>query len=223
MSKTPFMSGNYSKILREAYDQFLLPLGGKKVPTPYRRNEVGSFQKVGPEFQGKSSPEVLIEATQRLAGEQNFNLNKASLEEIRQFMGKNKLGIDCSGFVYRMLDYLSQRLGLGNLQKSAGMEHVGRTNVAKMTSEEFSILISDFSEAKPGDVLKLNSGEDILHGVVILENKDGIITYTHSSNITKVEGVHSDQIIKGKLPDELEVFSYNPDLGDGIYRLRILA
>lgn len=213
---------DYSQILWEAYNQFLLPLGDKKVPTPYRRNEYGSYQKAAPEFQGKSSAKTLLETTQRLAQEQNFDLQKATIEEVRQFMRENKVGIDCSGFVYRMLDYLSQKLGLGNLQKSAGMEHVGRTNVAKMTSDEFSVPVRNFSEAKSGDILKLNSGEDILHGVVILENVNDIITYAHSSSITKIEGVHSDKIIRGQLPDDLKVFSYNPDLGDGVRRLKIL-
>ncbi len=216
-------SRDYSKILYTAYETFILPLGGKKVPTPYRRNEIGNYQKLGPEFQGKSSPEVLTEATIRLAGEQNFNLDQASVEEIRKFMQKNKLGIDCSGFVYRMLDYLSQSLGQGNLQKSASLEHVGRTNVAKITSDEFSLPVTGFAAAQAGDIIRLNSGEDILHGVIILENTRGIITYAHSSNETNPSGVHQGQILNNQLPSDLSKFSYDINKGDGIRRLKILA
>lgn len=216
-------SSSYSKIIYQAYDKFMLSLGGKKVPTPYRRNEIGSFQKIGPEFQGKSSPEVLINTTIKLAKWQSFDLQKTSVQEIREFMIKNKLGIDCSGFAYRMLDYLSQDLNLGNLQKSAGMEHVGRTNVAKMTSDEFSIPIKDFADARPGDIIRLNSGKKILHGVVILENNNGVITYAHSSNETSPSGVHTGKIEESGLPDDLKNFSFQLSAGDGIRRLKILV
>ena len=128
---------NYSKILWQAYEQFMLPLGGKKVPCPYRMNDIGSLQKVGPAFQGKSSPEVLVETTKRLAKEQNFDLNRASVEEIRQFMSQNKLGIDCSGFIYRLLNHLVQKVK-GKPLISFGLDHVGRTNVAKLTSDDYT-------------------------------------------------------------------------------------
>jgi len=213
----------YPKILFSAYDKFMLPLGGKRVPTPYRRNETGSFQKIGSQFQGKSSPEILTETTKRLAKEQNFNLGKASVEEIREFMKKNKLGIDCSGFVYRMLNHLVEKLGLGNLEKAAGFPHVGRTNIAKMTSDGFSVPVTDLSKAQPGDIIRLNSEGDILHGVIILQNSGGIITYAHSSNETNPSGVHQDKTVSNQLPPDLSYFSYNINKGDGIRRLKILA
>lgn len=214
---------DYSKILHAAYEKFMLPLGGKKVPTPYRRNELGSYQKIGPEFQGKSSPEVLTETAEKLAKEQNFDLTKASVEKIRGFMMQNKLGIDCSGFVYRMLDYLSQELGLGSLQKSAGMEHVGRTNIAKMTSAEFSLPVAGFAKAQAGDIIRLNSEGDILHGAIILENNNGKVTYAHSSNETNPAGVHQGQIINSRIPSDLSNFSYDINKGDEVRRLKILA
>lgn len=219
----PNKQSSTSRILWEAYDQFLLPLGGKKVPTPYRRNEYGSYQKVAPEFQGKSSAKTILKTVERLAKEQKFNLNAASIEEIRQFMIENKVGIDCSGFVYRMLDYLVQKLGMGNLSKAAGVEHVGRTNVAKLSSDKFSIPITSFALAQAGDIIRLNSGDDILHGVLVLDNKNDIITYAHSSSSTNPRGVHKGQIINKQLPDDLKVFLYNPSDGDGIRRLKILA
>lgn len=213
----------YSKILKEGFLQYYkLPLGGKKVATPYRRNEYGSYQKMGPAFQGKSSAKTILEVTEKLARQQHFDLDNTSAEEIRQFMRDHKLGIDCSGFVYRVLDHLNQSLGLGNLQKSAGMEHIGRTNVAKMTSDEFSIPIQDFKEARPGDIIRLNSGEDILHGIIVLDNRNGVLTYAHASGITIPEGVHYGKITNGQLPEDLRIFKFNKISGDGIRRLKIL-
>ena len=213
----------YSQILMEAYEQFLLSLGGKKVPTPYRENDLNALQKAGPEFQGKSSPEVLIKTTQKLAREQDFNLNKASIEEIRAFMRKNKLGIDCSGFAYRLLNHLVQK-SKGKPLTELGFEHIGRTNVRKLTSDEMSIPI-DFKKAQPGDLIRLTLKTDInvLHTVIILENSNSIITYAQSSEQTTPDGVHTVQIKNGKLPKDLDSFEINKKNGDGFRRLKILS
>jgi len=217
-------SSDYSKILQTAYNQFLLPLGGKKVPTPYRRNEIGNFQKLGPEFQGKSSPNVIQKAAKQLAKEQNFYFEKASIEEIREFLRKNKLGIDCSGFSYRMLNFLSQKV-TGKSLEGHGFPHVGRTNVNKLTSDEFSVKISIFEDCQPGDIIKFDSAspDGIPHAAIILDNQNGVVSYAHSSKQTKPEGVHTGEIANGKLPEDLLIFSFNIDKGDGIRRLKILA
>lgn len=213
---------DFSTILFVAYDKFMLPLGGKRVPTPYRRNEIGSFQKVGPEFQGKSSPGVLTETTKRLAKKQNFDLNSATVEEIRGFMMQNKLGIDCSGFSYRLINHLVKQVK-GKPLTEFGIPHVGRTHMSTLTSDEFTIPVADFSLAQAGDLIRLNSGEDVLHGAVILDNKDSVIIYAHSSGITNPTGAHTDTIKDGKFPADLKKFSYNTTLGDGIKRLKILS
>jgi hypothetical protein len=213
----------YSQLLYQAYDQFMLPLGGKKIPTPYHRNKKGSYQKPKPQFQGKSSARTILKTAQKLAQDKNFDFEKATTEEIRQFLTDNKLGIDCSGFIYRMLDYLVQKLGKGNLQQAAGVEHIGRTNVAKLTSDEFSVPVENFDKAQAGDIIRLNSADDILHGVLILDKKDGVITYAHSSSVTNPSGVHQGQIIDGQLPEELQQFLYQPEEGDGIRRLKALV
>lgn len=208
----------------------MLPLGGKKVPTPYRRNEIGSFQKPGPEFQGKSSPQVLTKTAQKLAKEQNYDLHQASVEEIRAFMKENKLGIDCSGFAYRILNYLVQKVK-GKLLTGFGLPHVGRTNVAKLTSDEFTKPVHYIHQIQPGDIIKLNGGENIPHCMVVLEKNGKEITYAHSSSESKQDGVNLGKIKvidpQKPLSDQvwLEKFNhmeYNEKNGDGIRRLKFL-
>lgn len=213
---------DYTTVLTAAYNEFILNLGGKKVPTPYKRNQFGSYQKLGPEFQGKSSPEVITEATIKLAGKLSFKLESASIEEIRQFMIDNQLGIDCSGFAYRMINSLTKKI-LHKPLTGLGFEHVGRTNIAKLTLPEHSIKLSDFSQAQPGDIIRLNSDDIILHGLIVLQNIDNVITYAHASGETRINGVHQGEITDGQFPPELNVFTkFNPDNGDGYYRLKIL-
>ncbi len=216
---------NYAQILYQAYDQFLLSLGGKKVPTPYRRNEIGSFQKLAPEFQGKSSPEILTKTAKKLAKDQNFDLNKASVEEIRDFMRKNKLGIDCSGFAYRMLNFLVQKVK-GKSLEAFGLPHVGRTNVAKLTSDEFTNQVKNIGNIQAGDIIKIDA-----HCIIILEKTLQKITYVHSSGESNPDGVHLGKIKiidpNKSLQDQtwLEKFksmTYNEKNGDGIKRLKFL-
>lgn len=187
---------NYSKILHEAYEKFLLPIGGKIVPTPYRINDKGNFQKLGPEFQGKSSPQVLTKTVKKLAQQQMFDLDKASIAEIRNFMRKNKLGIDCSGFTYRILNYLVQKVK-GKPLTSFGLPHVGRCNVEKLTSSDYTRAVGDLSNSKPGDLIRLWNKHGGLHCLVVFENQKEAITYTQSSEPL---GINMGKFKNGGLP-----------------------
>lgn len=207
---------NHSKILMEAYEKFLLPLGGKIVPTPYRINVPYQFDR---KKYGKSDAQTLVSDTKQKAYEQKFNLEKASVEAIRKFMEENKLGIDCSGFAYHLLDHLLKRIGRGGMINN-GFPKASSTNVAILTSDKISIPL-ELEEARPGDLIKLNS-EKAAHVLIILECGDKI-TYTHSSRLTNPTGVHTDQIINSQFPEDLKVFSYNEKAGDGIRRLKILS
>ena len=181
---------DYSKILFKAYEQFLLPLGDKKVPTPYRINIPADPD---PAKQGKSSPETLIKTTKKLAKEQGFNLDKAGVEQIQDFMRKNKLGIDCSGFTYRMLNHLIQKIK-GKPLISFGFPNVGRTNVAILTSEQHTKLIKTADEVSPGDLIKMTTTNGFGHCLIVLENKNGVITYAHSTSKSNPTGVHQAKI-----------------------------
>lgn len=219
MPNKPSSMYNYTQILQEAYEEFLLPLGDKKVPTPYRLNI--PYQPDRRKY-GKSGPKTLTKDAIEIAKEQGFNLKNSDIREIRSFMEKNWLGIDCSGLVYHLLDHLLEKVGKGNME-SNGFPKVSRTNVEILTSDESSIPINDFKLAKPGDVIRLNSEQPIPHVLIVLDAENHIITYAHSSNLTKVKGVHQGQIKNGKLDQELKAYSYNVSQGDGIRRLKILA
>lgn len=213
-------SATLASILDQAYQQFSLKIGEQAVLIPYRRNQSG--EEPGPEFQGKSSPEVILAKTKELAKQANFDLNSASVEQIRQFMIAHKLGLDCSGFIYRMLDYLALAIYHKPLTE-LGFDHVGRTNIAKLTESTQAIKIDQLSLAQPGDIIRLSSSEPIWHGLVVLNQQADIITYAHSSGVTPINGVHQGQIKNQQLSGELAVFSFDEAAGDGLYRLKILS
>ena len=235
---------NYSIFLNKAYQQFLLDLGGKKVPTPYRINV--PFQP-DRRLYGKSDAKQLTQDSKDISQEKGFDLNSASVEEIRKFMEENWLGIDCSGLAYHLLDNLLKKTGQGKMQK-IGFPKASSTNVAKLTAPEFTEKVEGWEQVKPGDLIRLNS-ENADHILIVLNSelktRNSYITYVHSSGITKTTGVHTGEIINGKFPEDLSVFSYNLSIakisssasdlknrkpsayngktGDGIYRLKALT
>lgn len=208
---------NYSQILLQAYETFMLHLGGKKVPTPYRINI--PFQPDRKKY-GKSDPKTLVSDAKQFARKQDFDLDKAAVEEIRQFMEKNQLGIDCSGFAYHLLDTILKKIGKGSLLDN-GFPKASSTNVALLASDQFSNNVENLSKTKPGDLIRLNS-QSADHVLIILKVEKGNILYAHSSGLTSTTGVHTGEIINGQFPAELSVFSYNEKIGDGIRRLKIL-
>lgn len=181
---------NTTKILQEAYQKFLLPIGGKLIPTPYRINIPANEH---PARQGKSDPEVIRKQVEIDAKAQGFDLEKATVEEIRDFMKKNNLGIDCSGFAYRLLDHLSQKLHSKSLI-DFNLPNVGRTNAAILTSDKFSKPIQKAREVKPGDLINMTSTIWPDHCLAVLSNDKGIITYAHSVGESNPDGVHTAKI-----------------------------
>lgn len=209
---------NYSQILKTAYEQFLLNIGGKKVPTPYRINL--PYQSDRRKY-GKSDPETLIKDTEDIAREQNFDLDKASVEEIKKFMQENMLGIDCSGLTYHVLNSFLKKIGQGGMA-NLGFPPASKTNVETLTSEKFASKLAGLKEARPGDIIRIGSKSPdlIQHCMVVIETNWGMVTYTHSSRRTRVKGVHTDTISLGKFPTELNVYSYDPaECPDGLWRL----
>lgn len=219
---------DYSNLLIKAYNQYLLPLGGKKVPAPYRINiPFQPDRKIDKNIiylGGKSPAKRLTEDTILAAKEQNFDLEKSSVEEIQKFMQENMLGIDCSGFTYHLLDFLLRKIKKGGMEK-IGFPKASQTDVEKLTSREFAEKLENIRDGQPGDIIRLGSksADLIQHCIIILETSWGMATYAHSSRKTLIKGVHTDSISLGKLPPELKVYNYSPeDTPDGLYRLKAL-
>lgn len=208
-----------SQILWNGYKRFILNVYGKQIPTPYRINIPPDPH---PRRQGKSSPQDILKQLKIDALEQGFSLKSASVDQIHQFMIQNKLGIDCSGFAYRMLDYLFLKL-CGKRLKSAIGSHVGNTNVQKLTSMELSEKIEDVLMVRPGDLVKLNSHKPIPHLFVVLESVKGIIKYVHSGNGgTGTSQVQAGEFRVDSIQQDLPYYTFDQNTGDGFYRLKVL-
>ena len=74
------------------------------VSVPYFNNKRTGNRGGFRAHKGKGSPEELVEETLIYAKQKNISLHTLSSEKIKQFMVEHKLGIDCSGFAFYILD-----------------------------------------------------------------------------------------------------------------------
>ena len=218
-----------------------LPLGGKEIVCPYWMNNLkkGIF---GP-FGGKGTPEQIVEATKNEAKAADLSLREMTAEEILNFMKERKIGVDCSGFVFWMLDSLEREKGGRGLEQDFYPNQTlapTKANVATLTEPQFVLSIK-LNDVKVGDIIRLDKGRhvaiviEVIREVKTKQVKE--IVYAHSSARTKMSGVHAARILIIDSQKELEAQkwceeskrggSYGsylfPQEGDGLKRLKILA
>lgn len=224
--------------LKKFLDSYLnFKIVGKKVTLPYWMNklEQGIYGPLG----GKGTPEKLRELVIESAKESGLGLKKMSGEEIHLFMKEKRLGLDCSGFAYQILNFLDLERGGDGLENSVigvnGQMGISKTNADTITNADNSFPIEGYQQIKAGDMIRLNGGK---HIAVITEVNDKEIIYIHISAFTKVKGPHLDRIkiINPELDLGGQEWSekvsnganykdgfFHPNLGDGIRRLKIFA
>lgn len=193
-----------SKALQELFFQYThLPLGGKEIACPYWMNKLKSGL-LGP-FGGKGTPSQIVQAVEKAAAETGQDLKRMSEKEILNFMKRKKIGVDCSGFVFWMLNALDEEKGgdgiLNDLPEAKGsFLPAGRANVKLLTSEKYTVPIK-LSQVQVGDLVRMARGKHVLiiFKVVRTTGKVVALQYAHSSDKTLLSGVHLGEI---KILDE---------------------
>lgn len=223
-----------SKALQDLYYKYThLPIGGKEIVCPYWMNnlEKGIYGPVG----GKGTPEQIVEAVVKEAESENVDLERMDEESIILFMKAKKIGIDCSGFVFWMLNTLDIEKGGNGIDVDKS-----RANARMITASEVSFPVEKIEEIKAGDIIRIRRGKHV--AIVISLEKDNkgntrFINYAHSSSnsLTKISGVHCAKIEIINPPKDLREqkwyeetingLSYGTEIflqdGDGVKRLKI--
>lgn len=232
-----------SKALEKLYyDYTHLPLGGKLVRCPYWSNRQ-RILLTGP-YKGKGSPGQIVRATLAVAKGHHLELNKLSTTDIRKFMEHHRIGIDCSGFVYRMADVLDKERGGRGVEDSLqGVKGKGvrRVNAFCLTNNENSLIINIVKEVRIGDFIRFNRGKHIAIVLRIKEDREQLpieVTYAHSGRLSAITGVHTARFLVDDLNSGLNEqkwfektrkgydfmkASFSEKEGDGIRRLKIWA
>ncbi len=236
----PVPSSLPSRVIRLLDHYLCLKLGHQCVPCPYWADDLIHHRFPTPGG-GKGTPEEIETLTHNLAKKSHLDLSNLSVSDIRRFMRRQHLGVDCSGFAYHLLNAFDQaqsRQGLaGKLTLTPGGNPLNqdryRIDADYFTRSENSYPINSITASKPGDLIRMIRGKHLL---VILEVKPDQITYAHSSNLTKTTGVHLATIklinpekdLSSQKWHELtrkgENFGqkyFKPSQGDAVFRLKI--
>ncbi|HJQ09050.1 MAG TPA: hypothetical protein VJ836_06230 [Candidatus Saccharimonadales bacterium] len=177
-----------------------LVIGGKEVITPYYMNEKGRRgRRVSV---GKGMPQALERETVRLAKKHNFDLDAATSEEIREFMVKHRLGVDCSALVtWAMRTMVRKRTGRslwkyiwlpGSRARSFAVRHlrpVENISARVLTHEKNARKINDLREVAPGDVVRSLNGKHVLLVSEVGFDEAGNPLYLKYVNSTEYGGI----------------------------------
>ncbi len=161
---------SFTPILRQAYNRYFLKFGNQKIRTPYRINL--PFQEDRRKY-GKSDPIELRKNVVTLAEGQVID---------RDFMVKNQLGIDCSGFAYHTLDYLLKKVKKTNML-ALGFPKASSTNVLKLVSRKFTVSVPSFKQIRSGDLVATVKSREPgdQHIMIVLDKTKQGLTLIHSS------------------------------------------
>lgn len=194
-------------------------VAGKRVQIPYylardQRWKIWSFSS-------KGTPKQIHQELAKKAKAARFDLEKATAEEIHQFMRDTKVGVDCSGFAYHVLDPLVKEKtgkGLGSwIRRYGGLKgtlekyllsygRVRRIGTKELTKRLNSLVIRRIEDIRPGDLIRRVERQRQPSGlrprhiavVVRVETEDNgdlrAITYAHSSRETETYGPHLAKI-----------------------------
>lgn len=193
---------------------FNLPLNGKKVPCPYYINvrELRMGLRV---LIGKGTPEEIIHESLIYEKLRNKDFKHMTIEQIRSFLVKRHIGIDCSGFVVHVLDKWLIRQGKKHLWKYLAfpkanvyrkiarfLRPVENISAAMLTNDTNTEPITNLNDTRAGDLirakgLKKRSFHIMLISDIHLENnKIQSFDYVHSTReYGKHHGVRKGKVI----------------------------
>ncbi len=213
-------------------------INGTIINCPYWMNKIVAGRvKIRGFANGKgeaiSIKNELIKKLNNLSDDTKFSVNALNLQK---FAKRERIGIDCSGLVYRIIEELV-RLKYGsckiNFITDIYKGGINGTNAATLTSDIYCKKVSDISKCRLGDLIRINGGK---HVAMIVDLNDGFIEYIHSHGSTKVQGVHRERIKiidssktldyqewqeSMRRGDNFGIMKFKSSQGDGIYRLKI--
>jgi hypothetical protein len=178
-------------------EYFNLKLNGKKVPCPYYIN-IRALRMGLRVLIGKGTPEEIIQESLIYEKLRGVDFNKMSVSEIREFMIKRHIGIDCSGFVIHVLDFHLRgkkkkhlwsylKYPKQNLYRKIArfLRPVENISVEFLTSDLNSEQIENLNYIQPGDLIRLRGLKGGFHILLISE------VLKHSGRVDSFKYVHA--------------------------------
>lgn len=191
-----------------------LDLGkGIKVKCPYFKNYKKNSGMKLRSLSGKGTPEEIVMETKIHAHLSGFSWQTASRKEIRKFMEKRDIGIDCSGFiVWIFYFWFKKDYGINffsNTRKQFRDKFLKWIRILlrpsqnidanDLTSNRLALRITDFQDVEPGDIIRSRKGKHVIFITKVLYSPEGKVKrihYVHSTpSYGKDNGIHEGEIL----------------------------
>ncbi len=191
---------------------------GHNIPCPYYNNKHQKVRGALRVLVGKGSPSEIVQEAHMIALRKKVDLASLAQEDVRKFLVKHNLGVDCSAFVYYVLNAELQTKKSTSLPKTLNfpktwnilrkilrrLRTAENTNVAILANEKNSTAVP-LSDAQPGDmVIMLETGQDharnhvlLIHEVDKKDNKT-LLKYTHALQ-WRTDGVYEHGVRQGSI------------------------
>lgn len=178
-------------------DYTSMQLGGQNVLCPYYNNKHAGVRAGLRVNIGKGSPKEIKEEAELVALKDKIQLNTLDQKALRVFLQKHNLGIECSGFVFHVLDAEMQARTGKTLKRHIAfpgtynllrvmirkLRPVENTNVTILADRKNSHTIL-LEHVSPGDMIIMKGftqGAGIRdHVLIVTEVDNNTITYAHS-------------------------------------------
>lgn len=182
-------------------DYLHLPIPGHEVFCPYYNNRRSDIRAGLRALIGKGMPNDIAEEAGIVALREKQELKKMNNKTLQEFLVYHKLGIDCSGFYYHVMNAELQARGLGNIRQHLKFPFIKNPLRKLLTifrpvesagvrtlSHEKNAQEIKLAEIAPGDMITMiGTGNKhnfnhmlLIHQVDMEQNKPKIIHYTHS-------------------------------------------
>lgn len=195
---TVFLSKNAQDIIN---NYLHLPIPNHNIMCPYYNNRRTNIRAGLRALIGKGTPTDIADEAAIIALREEDDIKKMDDAGLKEFLVRNKLGVDCSGFYYHVLDAELRARGLGHIREHLKFpfiknpfrklltifrpaEHAG----ARTLSHGKNAVEINMNEIVPGDmIMMINTGVNhnfnhmlLVHEIKEEKNQPKIIYYTHS-------------------------------------------
>ncbi len=199
-------------------DQYLnFKVGNAICSVPYFNNKTAR-KRGGLRVQiGKGSPQEIFDEIQDIAVKSHISVNTFTADSLKKLLVDNNIGIDCSAFVYYVLNSESEEIKKGHLDKHisftschgllgkirCSLRPVENCDVATFTNDKNSKVVS-VKEAQPGDMITIqeeNSERDhilVIHQIQYQNFIPTEIHYSHSIAYPE-DGLYGNGIRQGMI------------------------
>lgn len=188
------------------------------VSCPYYNNKRAQMRGGLRVLIGKGSPEDIAEEALIISLKEKVDLNQMTSDQIKHFLVDNKIGIDCSGLIYYVVDAELKSRGHGGLASRLHfpttknllrkllfkLRPIENTSVQIFAHPTNSTPVK-LSDARAGDyICLLGTGEKHDYDHIMLihdtrqENGQTIISYTHSIPWL-IDGKYNHGVRQGKI------------------------